>query len=103
MHPIAVKDIINNATNSDSIKSYLKTLNNSNNTFIECSSSLLPLLSKLIHKSSGSDVLIISSTENHGNEIVNWINNLTNKFDETILFPQKKKPENNSLEKQIFK
>jgi len=96
MHPIAVKDIINNATNSDSIKSYLKTLNNSNNTFIECSSSLLPLLSKLIHKSSGSDVLIISSTENHGNEIINWINNLTNKFDETILFPQKKKLENNS-------
>ena len=82
--------IINDAHNTDSIKNYLNELETSNVSFLECRSSMLPILSKLINISSENDVLIISATENTGTETINWINNLTNQHKDTMFFPQKK-------------
>jgi transcription-repair coupling factor (superfamily II helicase) len=87
---MVIQDIINDAHNTDSIKNYLNELETSNVSFLECRSSMLPILSKLINISSENDVLIISATENTGTETINWINNLTSQHKDTMFFPQKK-------------
>ena len=87
---MVIQDIIKDAHNTDSIKNYLNELETSNISFLECRSSMLPILSKLINISSENDVLIISATENTGTETINWINNLTSHHKDTMFFPQKK-------------
>ena len=87
---MVIQDIINDAHNTDSIRNYLNELKTSNVSFLECRSSMLPILSKLINISSENDVLIISATENTGTETINWINNLTSQHKDTMFFPQKK-------------
>ena len=99
---MVLQDIIHDINKSSGLVNYLEQLEKSYISNLECKSFLVPILSKLISVASKSDILIISSSENSSTEMLNWINNLTGDFENTLFFPQKKEHSNSSKNKERF-
>jgi len=88
---MTINNVIEEISNSLSSESFLSIIDKKSNSLIECNSSLIPILTKILSLSLNKPIIYINNSEDHCIDVLNWTKNLSTKTENIILFPEKKR------------